>query len=234
MWPPIRTARSDSPRSVHQWFPASSTLVLERQPSSLPRSQARACAHVVGPGDALRAVLVAGQLAQLTQLVTVLAGSSGTPRHDHASKACHAGDECGTTRRWRRPRSEARMVRADGARGPRRDRGRGRGPPPRAGRASPDRDSAGRPRRTRGPARGSARRRRLVLYGSGCAVRLVLLPSLKQTEDLERLRAAWRRLAGPRPGRTLSRDRTDSSSRAAVSSCARCPAARRRGGRTTC
>ena len=46
MWPPSSTARSDSPRSVHHWFPASSTSYSSGSPSSLEPSQSLACTHV--------------------------------------------------------------------------------------------------------------------------------------------------------------------------------------------
>ena len=68
MWPPSRSARSDSPGSVNHWLPASSisssapveaTLLAQPLARALPR---------LGPGDALRPVLVAGQLPQLAEL----------------------------------------------------------------------------------------------------------------------------------------------------------------------
>ena len=46
MWPPIRTARSESPRSVHQSLPAASRSRSRGSPSSSPSSQARAVFHV--------------------------------------------------------------------------------------------------------------------------------------------------------------------------------------------
>ena len=68
MCPPIRTARSDSPRSVNHWLPAasidSSAPVLgDESAQPLARSLPR-----LRPGDALRAVLVSRELAQLLQL----------------------------------------------------------------------------------------------------------------------------------------------------------------------
>ena len=46
MWPPIRTARSDRPGSVHHWLPASSISFSTLEPSSFPRSHARASSQV--------------------------------------------------------------------------------------------------------------------------------------------------------------------------------------------
>ena len=67
MWPPIRSARSDAPRSVNHWFPASSTSS-DRNPVELaPQPLARRCPRV-RPGDPLGAVLVARQLPKLAQL----------------------------------------------------------------------------------------------------------------------------------------------------------------------
>ena len=65
MWPPISTAGSLPPRSVHQSFPAASRSRSSGRPERSPSSQALAVFHVVRPGDALGAVLVAGQLLQL-------------------------------------------------------------------------------------------------------------------------------------------------------------------------
>ena len=76
MCPPIRSARSDSPRSVNHSFPASSisssaksTFAAQPLARPLPR---------LGPGDALSAVLVAGQLLELAQLGD---GAGGVERH---------------------------------------------------------------------------------------------------------------------------------------------------------
>ena len=68
MWPPMRTARSDSPGSVNHWFPAAS-IVLDRagardavaEPLSGPFPRLR-------PRNALRPVLVSGELPELLQL----------------------------------------------------------------------------------------------------------------------------------------------------------------------
>ena len=46
MCPPISTARSDEPRSVHHWLPASSISCSSGNPSSFSRNQARARSQV--------------------------------------------------------------------------------------------------------------------------------------------------------------------------------------------
>ena len=68
MWPPIRTARSDAPGSVNHWLPAASIVSPAPVSATLPRSHARALLPGLRPGDALGAVLVARELAQLLQL----------------------------------------------------------------------------------------------------------------------------------------------------------------------
>ena len=67
MCPPISTACSERPRSVHHWLPRLVDLRLDRQ-SSLPTPSSPRLHPGVRPGDALGAVLVAGQLLQLAQL----------------------------------------------------------------------------------------------------------------------------------------------------------------------
>ena len=46
MWPPISTARSESPRSVHHWLPAASTSYSSGRPSSFEPSQSFAFSQV--------------------------------------------------------------------------------------------------------------------------------------------------------------------------------------------
>jgi hypothetical protein len=65
MWPPMRSARSDAPGSVNHWFPASSVSSEAPSGSSFPESHSRAPDPGIRPRDALRAVLVAGELSQL-------------------------------------------------------------------------------------------------------------------------------------------------------------------------
>ena len=78
MWPPIRTARSDSPASVNHWLPAASISSPAPVSASLSRSQRARPLPRLGPGDALRAVLVAGELAELLQVGD---GAAGVERH---------------------------------------------------------------------------------------------------------------------------------------------------------
>ena len=68
MWPPISSAWSDAPASVNHWLPASSISSVAPVAATFPRSHSRAVLPGVGPGDALGAVFVAGQLAQLLEL----------------------------------------------------------------------------------------------------------------------------------------------------------------------
>ena len=77
MWPPIRSACSERPGSVNHWLPASSAPARAGQPRPSPRSHSRARVPGLRPRDPLRAVLVAGQLAELLSSATVRAGSSG-------------------------------------------------------------------------------------------------------------------------------------------------------------
>ena len=58
---------AQSPGSVHHWLPAGSTSSSRRCPRASPTSTPSRCFHV-RPRDTLRTVLVAGQLAQLSQL----------------------------------------------------------------------------------------------------------------------------------------------------------------------
>ena len=46
MCPPIKSARSEAPKSVNHWFPASSTVSSAPQSATFPRSHSRACSHV--------------------------------------------------------------------------------------------------------------------------------------------------------------------------------------------
>ncbi len=78
MWPPIRSARSDSPRSVNHWFPASSISSSTERRRACRAASSRAALPRLRPRDALGAVLVAGQLLELAQL---LDGAGGVERH---------------------------------------------------------------------------------------------------------------------------------------------------------
>ncbi len=78
MWPPISSARS---RLAAQRPPLVARLVdllVERQPGELLPQPAARRLPGVGPGDALGAVLVAGELLQLAQLGD---GAGGIERH---------------------------------------------------------------------------------------------------------------------------------------------------------
>ena len=68
MCPPINTARSDAPRSVNHWLPASSISSSASVPSSFREPAAARFCPRLGPRDPLRTVLVPGQLAELFQL----------------------------------------------------------------------------------------------------------------------------------------------------------------------
>ena len=68
MCPPIRSARSDSPASVNHWFPASSISSSRGDAGELAAQPVARLLPGLGPRDALRAVLVAGQLLELAQL----------------------------------------------------------------------------------------------------------------------------------------------------------------------
>ena len=68
MCPPIRSARSDSPREREPLVPRLVDLLLERDAVELAAQPLARRRPGLGPGDALRAVLVAGQLLELAQL----------------------------------------------------------------------------------------------------------------------------------------------------------------------
>ena len=68
MWPPMRTARSDSPASVNHWFPAASIDSSAPVLATSPRSHSRARSQVSVQATRCAPVLVAGELAQLLQL----------------------------------------------------------------------------------------------------------------------------------------------------------------------
>ena len=78
MWPPISTARSESPRSVHHWLPAASTSYSSGRPSSFDAEPVLRLRPGRRPRHALSPVLVARELAELAQLRD---GAAGVERH---------------------------------------------------------------------------------------------------------------------------------------------------------
>ena len=134
MCPPISTARSDAPAQRPPLVAGLVDLVLERQrPRACSRSQLARLLPRVRPGDALRAVLVAGQLAQLLQL------GDGSRRIERHGATANPAAECGKHRRDGR-RSPSTGRRAE-------DRGGPRSPARRARRSpgSPSSGGSGRP-----------------------------------------------------------------------------------------
>jgi hypothetical protein len=77
MWPLMRTARSEPPRSVHHRLPAAS-ISFEHEACQLLAEPAARGLPGLGPGDPLRAVLVPSQLAELLQVGDCSARRLGT------------------------------------------------------------------------------------------------------------------------------------------------------------
>ena len=89
-WPPRISACSLAPGSVHHWFPAASKLSTAARALELGRHPLLRTFPRLRPGHPLGAVLVAGELAQLAQL---LDGAGRVQRHaailTPPSQTCH-------------------------------------------------------------------------------------------------------------------------------------------------
>ena len=111
MWPPMSTARSDAPGSVNHWLPAASIDSIGAGARDEPAEPLARPLPGLRPGDALRAVLVPGELAKLLQLGD---GSLRIERHGGSlvwlGTACTPRRVCDRFRRWPLAASSAEVL----------------------------------------------------------------------------------------------------------------------------